>query len=198
MRGLLAEGNQMVELEPEGRAPRRNHDQRRAEGRALRNGGVRDRAAPMPKCWAAPTSPAYLDDSLQEEKAADQKLTEIAEQTVNERAAEEFHKQGAGILGQSAEWVGSTVGAAARTVRRAAGAVGLRRIASMTTMRDAASATADTVAETAQAVVKRGRRLTKQATRSARAMAADVLPSQKPAKTRPASKARRSKPGRKK
>ena len=43
-----------------------------------------------------------LDDSLQEEKAADQKLTEIAEQTVNERAAEEFHKQGAGILGQSA------------------------------------------------------------------------------------------------
>ena len=41
-------------------------------------------------------------------------------------------------------------------------------------MRDAASATADTVTETAQAVVKRGRRLTKQATRSARAMAADV------------------------
>ena len=196
MRGLLAEGNQMVGSSPKGAlrdaimisgAQKVEHYEMAAYGTARTYAEVLGRADVA----------RLLDDSLQEEKAADQKLTEIAGEAVNERAAEEFHKQGAGILDQSARWVGSTVGAAARTVQCAAGAVGLREV-DVSTMRDAASATADTVTETAQAVVKRGRRLTKQATRSARALAADVLPSQKPTRARRASKARGSKPGRKK
>ena len=121
-----------------------------------------------------------LADSLQEEKAADLKLSEIAEQAVNQHAADEVHKQSsAGILDQSAEWVGSTVGAAARTVRRAAGAVGLSHIdpgQAVDTVRDAAAATADTVAGTAEAVVKRSRQLGNRAARSARSMAADLMP----------------------
>lgn len=183
MRGLLAEGNQMAGSSPKGAlrdaimisgAQKVEHYEMAAYGTARTYAEVLGRADVA----------RLLDDSLQEEKTADQKLTEIAGQSVNRRAAEEFHKQGAGILGHSAEWVGSTVGAAARTVRRAAGAVGLRDMNAgdaMDTMRSAASSTADTVAETAQAVVKQGRRLTKQATRSARSLAADVLPSKKPA-----------------
>jgi hypothetical protein len=120
-----------------------------------------------------------LDDSLAEEKAADQKLTDIAEQSVNVRAAEEVHKGSAGILDQSAAWVGSTVGSAASTVRRAARAVGLRKFdpgEAVNTMRDAAAATAESVAETAQSVVRRGRKFSNRAARSAQSLAADVLP----------------------
>ena len=181
MRGLLAEGNQMVGTSPKGAlrdaimisgAQKVEHYEMAAYGTARTYAQVLGRSDVA----------RLLDDSLQEEKNADQKLTEIAEQTVNHRAAEEVHKGAAGILDQSAEWVGSTVGAAARTVKRAADAVGLRNLDAgdaMNTMRSAAATTADTVAETAQAVVTRGRRLTKQAARSASSMAADVLPSNK-------------------
>jgi hypothetical protein len=60
--------------------------------------------------------------TLREEKAADKKLTRIAEGQVNRRAAQEFHqKQGTaaaavGMVGKGAEWVGSAVGKVAKRV----------------------------------------------------------------------------------
>jgi ferritin-like metal-binding protein YciE len=207
MRGLLAEGNQMAGTSPKGAlrdAIMISSAQKVEHYEMAAYGTVRTYAQVLGRSDVA----RLLDDSLQEEKSADQKLTEIAEQTVNHRAAEEVHKQAAGMLDQSAEWVGSTMGAAARTVQRAAGAVGLRNLDAgdaMNNMRTAAASTAGTVAETAQAVVTRGRRLTKQAARSARSLAADVRPSDKRGTqrreargTRQAGTAVRTKAGRKK
>ena len=56
-----------------------------------------------------------MAQTLKEEKAADKKLTQIAEGQVNRRAADEWHEQ-KGMLQQGAEWVGSAVGTVARTV----------------------------------------------------------------------------------
>jgi hypothetical protein len=200
MRGLIAEGNQMAATSPKGAlrdaimisgAQKVEHYEMAAYGTARTYAEVLGRSDVA----------RLLDDSLQEEKAADQKLTDIAEQNVNLRAAEEVHKGSAGILDQSAEWVGSTVATAARTVRRAAGAVGLRTLDAgdaVNTVRDAATATAGTVAETAGAVVKRGRKLGSQAARSARSVAADILPTGaiRPARKRQTGKPRKA--GRKK
>lgn len=73
-----------------------------------------------------------LEQTLKEEKAADQTLTNIAESSVNEEAAEEFQSQSdseEGPLMRSAEWAGRTSGMAVRqltrTARRAAAAVGI-------------------------------------------------------------------------
>jgi hypothetical protein len=55
-----------------------------------------------------------LGQTLKEEKSADKKLTRIAEQSVNGRASKEWHEHAsaAGMLGKSAQWLGSTVGSA--------------------------------------------------------------------------------------
>jgi len=75
-----------------------------------------------------------LAQTLKEEKAADRTLTDIAEKSVNEDAAEESQSQSqsdseTGPLMRSAEWAGRTSGMAvrqlSRTVRRAASAVGI-------------------------------------------------------------------------
>jgi ferritin-like metal-binding protein YciE len=63
-----------------------------------------------------------LEQTLREEKAADRKLTSIAEGSVNTRAAKEWHKQetvmeaGSNALQKGAAWIGSTVGGAVRRV----------------------------------------------------------------------------------
>jgi len=63
-----------------------------------------------------------LDQTLREEKAADKKLTSIAEGSVNARAAKEWHEQasmlesGSTMLQRGARLVGSTVGAAMKRV----------------------------------------------------------------------------------
>jgi ferritin-like metal-binding protein YciE len=59
-----------------------------------------------------------LDQTLREEKAADKKLTVIAEGAINTRAAREWHEQqtATGMLQQGAEWVGATVGGALKRV----------------------------------------------------------------------------------
>jgi ferritin-like metal-binding protein YciE len=64
-----------------------------------------------------------LQQTLKEEKAADKKLTGIAEGSINRRAAQEWHEQTAsvadaatGMLQKGAEWIGSTVGGAIKTV----------------------------------------------------------------------------------
>src|SRR5688572_28099979 len=71
-----------------------------------------------------------LEQTLNEEKAADRTLTDIAEGSVNEEAAEEWQSQSEeGPLMRSAGWAGRTGGMAVRqltrTVRRAASAVGM-------------------------------------------------------------------------
>jgi len=63
-----------------------------------------------------------LDQTLREEKAADKKLTSIAEGTVNARAAKEWQQQssmmesGTDMLEKGAKWVGATVGSAVKRV----------------------------------------------------------------------------------
>jgi ferritin-like metal-binding protein YciE len=54
-----------------------------------------------------------LEQTLKEEKAADKKLTSIAENSVNRRAGAEWNER-RGMLEQGARWVGSTLGAARR------------------------------------------------------------------------------------
>jgi ferritin-like metal-binding protein YciE len=67
-----------------------------------------------------------LEQTLDEEKAADRTLTGIAEGSVNEEAAEEFQSQSEeGPLVRSAGWAGSMAGQLSRTARRAASAVGI-------------------------------------------------------------------------
>ena len=56
-----------------------------------------------------------VSDTLKEEKAADKKLTQIAEGQVNRRAAKEWHEK-SGMLEKGAEWVGSAVGTVAGRV----------------------------------------------------------------------------------
>ena len=56
-----------------------------------------------------------LDQTLKEEKAADKKLTSIAEGAVNRKASKEWHEQ-ASMMESGAQWVGSTVGSAMKRV----------------------------------------------------------------------------------
>ena len=56
-----------------------------------------------------------MAQTLKEEKAADKKLTGIADGSVNKQAAKEWHDQ-AGVIGKGAEWIGSTVGGAIKKV----------------------------------------------------------------------------------
>jgi ferritin-like metal-binding protein YciE len=59
-----------------------------------------------------------LQQTLKEEKAADRKLTGIAEGSVNRRASEEYHEQTSAttMLQQGADWVGASVGSALKRV----------------------------------------------------------------------------------
>jgi ferritin-like metal-binding protein YciE len=73
-----------------------------------------------------------LDKTLREEKAADLTLTQIAERSVNEDAAEQWQGQeeeDEGALARTAEWAGSTAAGASRqllaSVRRAAATMGI-------------------------------------------------------------------------
>jgi ferritin-like metal-binding protein YciE len=71
-----------------------------------------------------------LQRTLDEEKAADLKLTQIAEGSVNAKAAAEREAEGQdGVVSQTAEWAGSVAAGASRTlakgVRSAAATIGL-------------------------------------------------------------------------
>ena len=67
-----------------------------------------------------------LEETLREEKNADLKLTQIAEDKINEKAAEEWHHVSAGLLEQTAALAGKAIAIGARTVTRAADVVGRR------------------------------------------------------------------------
>jgi hypothetical protein len=65
---------------------------------------------------------SVLESTLAEEKATDAKLTGIAEGMVNpEAAAEPPHGDRSGFAARTAEWLGSTAGAAAGQINRIAG-----------------------------------------------------------------------------
>jgi len=70
-----------------------------------------------------------LAQTLKEEKAADAKLTTIAERSVNEDAAQEWSSQEEGLLERSTAWMGATIDATSRQLasgaRRAGEMVGL-------------------------------------------------------------------------
>jgi ferritin-like metal-binding protein YciE len=63
-----------------------------------------------------------LDQTLKQEKAADKKLTTIAEGAINKRAAKEWQEQttaaeaASGMLEKGANWIGATVGGAMKAV----------------------------------------------------------------------------------
>ena len=57
-----------------------------------------------------------LEQTLKEEKAADVKLTTIAEGSVNRRAAEEWAQEEPGMLESAGEWLGATAKQAANTL----------------------------------------------------------------------------------
>jgi ferritin-like metal-binding protein YciE len=114
MKGLLEEGEELMDA---------------AEGGALRDammitaaqkvehyeiatyGTVRTYAQVLGERGVA----KLMAQTLADEKAADKKLTRIAEGQVNRKAADEFHER-ASTLTRGAEWVGSTVGRAVSRV----------------------------------------------------------------------------------
>jgi ferritin-like metal-binding protein YciE len=59
-----------------------------------------------------------LEQTLREEKAADKKLTGIAERSVNARASREYHEQSGAsdMVKKGAEWVSTALGGAVRRV----------------------------------------------------------------------------------
>jgi ferritin-like metal-binding protein YciE len=80
-----------------------------------------------------------LEQTLKEEKAADVKLTNIAEASVNERAAEQWSSEGMGedgssLFEQSGEWLNAAAKRATKTAKQAAktarrATTGARRVA---------------------------------------------------------------------
>ncbi len=179
MRGLISEGNSLVAGTPKGAlrdammiaaAQKTEHYEMAAYGTARTYAAVLGRA----------DIARMLDDTLQEEKAADLKLTEIAESNVNDNAAAEWHQQSSGVVEQGAEWIGQTVGAATRQMRRAAGAVGIRpetargAMNSMGRMMENTAETMTDAAESAtQAAMAQARQLTRQTAQAARSVAGD-------------------------
>jgi hypothetical protein len=94
-------------------------------------------------------------------------------------------KNKSGVLEQSAEWLGRAAGTAARQVRRAAGAVGLetdtQRMAG--SVRKAANATTDTIANMTRSAVSEAQRTANTVAKAARTAAAD-RPRRSPARRR--------------
>ena len=128
MKGLLSEGEHVMNKTPQGAlrdavmitaAQKVEHYEMASYGTARTYAQV----------LGEPVVARLLGQSLKEEKAADGKLTRIAESTVNEDAAEEWQAQESevGILGRSARWLGLTVGSARRQL-----AGGARGVASST------------------------------------------------------------------
>ena len=115
MKGLLSEGQSVMNKTPQGAlrdavmitaAQKVEHYEMASYGTARTYAQV----------LGEPVVARLLGQSLKEEKAADGKLTSIAESTVNEDAAEEWQAQESedGILGRSARWLGLTIGSARR------------------------------------------------------------------------------------
>jgi len=131
MQGLISEGDAMMNKTPEGAlrdavmitaAQKVEHYEMASYGTARTYAQV----------LGEPAVARLLQQTLKEEKAADGKLTAIAEGSVNNEAAEEWQSQEVeeeGAVMRSAAWLGGAVGTASRqlsrTARRAAAAIGV-------------------------------------------------------------------------
>lgn len=125
MKGLLEEGNSMITKTPAGSlrdavmitaAQKVEHYEMASYGTARTYATVLGERAVA----------RMLAQTLKEEKGADHTLTKIAEASVNEKAAEEWHSQDDNsMLMRTAGWAGSTAGYASRQLTK-----GLRAAAS--------------------------------------------------------------------
>jgi ferritin-like metal-binding protein YciE len=183
MQGLIREGNSAVGSVPPGAlrdavmitlAQKIEHYEMASYGTARTYAQV----------LGEPRVAQLLAETLEEEKAADAKLTDIAATKVNEKAAEEWHQDraAAGLLEHTAALAGQAVGVGALSVKRAAAAIGLsgKRESrsgggSATTIQSAAStvkrtvaAASETLSEGANSAVSEVRRITKPIAQSAR------------------------------
>ena len=125
MKGLLEEGHSMMKKTPAGSlrdAVMITGAQKVEHYEMASYGTARTYATVLGETAVA----RLLAQTLKEEKGADQMLTRIAEGSINEEAAEEWHsQQDDSMLTRSAEWAGSTAGYASRQLTR-----GLRAAAS--------------------------------------------------------------------
>lgn len=125
MKGLLEEGNSMVKKTPAGSlrdAVMITGAQKVEHYEMASYGTARTYATVLGETGVA----RLLAQTLKEERSADQALTKIAEGSVNEEAAEEWHShEDDSVLMRTAGWAGSTAGYASRQVAR-----GLRAAAS--------------------------------------------------------------------
>src|SRR3954471_13385400 len=129
MKGLLTEGEELINSAPEGAlrdAMMITAAQKVEHYEMASYGTVRTYAQVL----GEPGVARLLAQTLKEEKAADGKLTTIAERSVNEDAAEEWRAQDEdGLVERSAAWMSDAVGTASRQLagraRRAAASVGL-------------------------------------------------------------------------
>ena len=122
MQGLISEGEEVMKKTPEGAlrdavmitaAQKVEHYEMASYGTARTYAQV----------LGEPAVARLLEQSLKEEKAADSKLTTIAERSVNSEAAEEWQSQEReeeGPLRRSAAWLGGAVGRASRQFSRSA------------------------------------------------------------------------------
>jgi ferritin-like metal-binding protein YciE len=165
MHGLIREGNGVMTSTPEGAlrdavmitsAQKVEHYEIAAYGTARTYATV----------LGEPLVATLLEETLAEEKRADAKLTEIAEGTVNEKAGAEWHQVASSFLEQTATMAGKAVGIGARTVRRAADAVGLgasgaSKVRGQVTSSASAAveAASDVVGDVASSVRSQARRL---------------------------------------
>ena len=126
MHGLIREGNTVVSATPKGalRDAVMITSAQKVEHYEMASYGT---ARTYAQVLGEPRVARLLQDTLEEEKNTDARLTEIAEGTVNQNAAQEWHQAGESLLVQTAVAAGKAVGVGARTIKRAAHAVGLRQ-----------------------------------------------------------------------
>jgi ferritin-like metal-binding protein YciE len=131
MQGLLSEGEAIRKKTPEG--PLRDAVMitaaQKVEHYEMASYGT---ARTYARVLGQPDVARLLEQNLKEEKAADGKLTTIAEGSVNDEAAQQWQSddfEDEGVILRSAAWIGGTLGSTSRqwrrSVRRAAAAVGV-------------------------------------------------------------------------
>ncbi len=190
MHGLIREGNAVVSGAPEGalRDALMITSAQKVEHYEMASYGT---ARTYAQVLGQPRVARLLQDTLEEEKKADAKLTEIAERKINEQAAEEWHHVTEGLLLQTVAFAGKAVGIGARTIKRAAGAVGLPQRtgsgdASTTAVRQITSSSnraADSAGETATELGRAGSRA-RRATEGGRQASRQQATTRKPSRTR--------------
>ena len=121
MKGLLEEGQELMDGADEGAlcdAMMITAAQKVEHYEIASYGTVRTYASLLGEKGVA----RLLEQNLKQEKAADKKLTAIAEGTINKRAAREWQEQtsaleeAGGLIEKGASWIGSTVGGAMKRV----------------------------------------------------------------------------------